>query len=78
MTLEYNVNKDKDAVIAYESLKSMCRLMKKEEEINTEGRPRKRVLSKYLCPCGTVDVVSDKMGQPDVHTVLITSDKCGI
>ena len=78
MTLEYDVNKDKDAVEAYESIKSMCRLIKKKEEISTEGRLEKKVLSKYLCPCGTVDVASIKMEKPDRHKVHIRSDKCGI
>lgn len=78
MTLEYDVNKDKNVETAYESIKSMCRLIKKKEEISTEGRPVKKILSKYLCPCGTVDVANIEMEQPDAHTVHIRSEKCGI
>ena len=78
MTLEYDVDKDKDVVDAYESIKSMCRLIKKREEIGTEGRREKKILSKYLCPCGTVDVANIKMENPEVNTVHIRSEKCGI
>lgn len=78
MTLEYDVNKDKDAETASVALKRICALVEKKEEVSTEGRPRKITRGKYLCPCGIVDIVSDKMEQPSTHKISIKSDKCGI
>lgn len=78
MTIEYDVIKDKYAEAAYAALKNMCSLLEKKEDVSTEGRSRKITRGKYLCPCGIVDIVSDKLEKPNVHTISINSDKCGI
>lgn len=56
----------------------MCKLLKQKVETSAEGNPGKKILSKYLCPCGIVDVTSIKMEKHDAHTVHIKSEKCGI
>ena len=78
MTIEYDAIKDKDVFRMSDAIKKMCILVQDRYEISTEGRPRQIINRKYLCPCGIVNVVSSKMENPDVHTIYVASDKCGI
>lgn len=78
MTIEYDAIKDKEASTMTEALKKMCTVVQTRQETNTDGRSRKMVREKYLCPCGIIDVVNSKMENPDAHAMYVASDKCGI
>jgi len=78
MTIEYDAIKDKNASSMIDALKKMCTLVQSKHETSTEGRSKEMVKEKYLCPCGIVNVISSTMKHPEVLTIYVGSDRCGI
>lgn len=75
--IEYDVAKAPYIVDVSAKIKDACIFLHKEERITTVEKGKEKIIrSKYLCPCGAIDIREEK--RPNIHKVYIVSEKCGI
>lgn len=75
--IEYDAEKAPYIFDVSAKIKDTCIFLHKEERITTVEKGEEKIIhSKYLCPCGTIDIREEK--RPNIHKAYIVSEKCGI